>query len=88
MVYISSSAIITKSLIELGWIADPEAESILGLLVFEDIVIAVSLAVGYVLVMSVPSTVLTSQSARVEELAERLLGSGTPAGGPPDPESS
>jgi CPA2 family monovalent cation:H+ antiporter-2 len=45
VVYISSSAIITKSLIELGWIADPEAESILGLLVFEDIVIAVYLAV-------------------------------------------
>jgi CPA2 family monovalent cation:H+ antiporter-2 len=45
VVYISSSAIITKSLIELGWIADPEAESILGLLVFEDIVIAVYLAI-------------------------------------------
>jgi CPA2 family monovalent cation:H+ antiporter-2 len=45
VVYISSSAIITKSLIERGWIADPEAESILGLLVFEDIVIAVYLAI-------------------------------------------
>ena len=41
VVYISSSAIITKSLIELGWIADPESESILGVLVFEDLVIAV-----------------------------------------------
>ncbi len=42
--YISSSAIITKSLIELGWIADPEAEAILGVLIAEDLVIAVYLA--------------------------------------------
>lgn len=42
--YISSSAIITKSLIELGWIADPEAEAVLGVLITEDIVIAVYLA--------------------------------------------
>jgi len=52
VVYISSSAIITKSLIELGWIADPEAESILGVLVFEDLVIAVYLAVLAAVVLS------------------------------------
>jgi len=44
IVYISSSAVITKSLIDLGWIADPESEAILGVLVFEDVVIAVYLA--------------------------------------------
>jgi CPA2 family monovalent cation:H+ antiporter-2 len=45
VVYISSSAVITKTLIDLGWIADPESEAILGVLVFEDVVIAVYLAV-------------------------------------------
>ncbi|MFB6204935.1 MAG: cation:proton antiporter [Haloglomus sp.] len=45
IVYVSSSAVITKSLIELGWIADPESEAILGVLVFEDVVVAVYLAV-------------------------------------------
>ena len=45
IVYISSSAIITKSLIDLGWIADSEAEPILGVLVFEDLAIAIYLAV-------------------------------------------
>ena len=44
IVYISSSAVITKSLIERGWIANPESEAILGTLVFEDILIAVYLA--------------------------------------------
>ncbi|WP_435359088.1 cation:proton antiporter [Haloarchaeobius sp. DFWS5] len=44
IVYISSSAIITKSLIDLGWVADPESEAILGGLVVEDLVIAVYLA--------------------------------------------
>jgi len=45
IVYISSSAVITKSLIERGWIANPESEAVLGTLVFEDILIAVYLAV-------------------------------------------
>jgi CPA2 family monovalent cation:H+ antiporter-2 len=45
MVYISSSAVITKSLIDLGWIANPESEAILGTLVYEDLFIAVYLAV-------------------------------------------
>jgi CPA2 family monovalent cation:H+ antiporter-2 len=44
VVYISSSAIITKSLLDLGWIANDESEPILGVLVFEDLVIAVYLA--------------------------------------------
>lgn len=44
IVYISSSAVITKSLIEEGWIANPESDPILGTLVFEDILIAVYLA--------------------------------------------
>lgn len=44
IVYISSSAIVTKSLIDEGWVADPEGEAILGTLVFEDVLIAVYLA--------------------------------------------
>ena len=45
IVYISSSAIITKSLIDLGWIANDESTPILGTLVFEDLFIAVYLAI-------------------------------------------
>jgi CPA2 family monovalent cation:H+ antiporter-2 len=45
IVYISSSAVITKSLIDEGWVANPESNPILGTLVFEDILIAVYLAV-------------------------------------------
>ncbi|WP_313695795.1 cation:proton antiporter [Halorarum halobium] len=45
IVYISSSAVITKSLIDNGWVANPEAGPILGTLVFEDLLIAVYLAV-------------------------------------------
>jgi len=45
IVYISSSAIITKSLIDLGWIANDESEPMLGILVYEDLFIAVYLAV-------------------------------------------
>ncbi|EMA42742.1 cation:proton antiporter [Halococcus saccharolyticus] len=44
IVYISSSAVITKSLIDLGWIANAESEPVLGTLVFEDLAIAVYLA--------------------------------------------
>ncbi|MFC7078962.1 cation:proton antiporter [Halorussus caseinilyticus] len=45
IVYISSSAVVTKSLVERGWIADPESDVILGTLVFEDLLIAVVLAI-------------------------------------------
>ncbi|MCO8243286.1 cation:proton antiporter [Haladaptatus sp. AB643] len=45
IIYISSSAVITKSLLENGWIANPESGPILGTLVFEDILIAIYLAV-------------------------------------------
>ena len=44
IVYVSSSAVITKSLIEQGWIVDPESEPILGTLVFEDVFVAIYLA--------------------------------------------
>lgn len=43
IVYISSSAVITKSLIETGWAVKAESEPITGILVFEDLVIAVYL---------------------------------------------
>jgi CPA2 family monovalent cation:H+ antiporter-2 len=45
IVYISSSAIITKSLIDLGWIANSESDPMLGTLVFEDLFIAAYLAI-------------------------------------------
>lgn len=45
IIYISSSAVITKSLIDEGWVANPESNPILGTLVFEDIFIAIYLAV-------------------------------------------
>ena len=51
IVYISSSAIITKSLIDLGWIANDESEPMLGTLVFEDLFIAVYLAVASALLL-------------------------------------
>jgi CPA2 family monovalent cation:H+ antiporter-2 len=45
IVYISSSAVITKTLLDLGWIANPESTPMLGTLVFEDLVVAIYLAV-------------------------------------------
>lgn len=45
IVYVSSSAVITKALIDLNWIADPESETILGVLVFEDLFLALYLAI-------------------------------------------
>ncbi|MGM0389349.1 MAG: cation:proton antiporter, partial [Natrinema limicola] len=51
VVYISSSAIITKSLIDLGWIANAESEPMLGTLVYEDLFIAVYLAIVSALVL-------------------------------------
>ena len=45
IVYISSSAVITKTMLDIGWIANPESAPILGTLVFEDLVIAIYLAV-------------------------------------------
>lgn len=51
IIYISSSAIITKSLLDLGWIANDEANPMLGTLVFEDLFIAIYLAVLAAIVM-------------------------------------
>lgn len=45
IVYISSSAIITKALMDFGWIAEDEAEPMLGVLVYEDLFIALYLVV-------------------------------------------
>ncbi|KZN26426.1 hypothetical protein A4G99_20425 [Haladaptatus sp. R4] len=44
VVYISSSAIVTESMLNNGWIAGRESAPILGALVFEDVVIAVYMA--------------------------------------------
>ncbi|WP_336023986.1 cation:proton antiporter [Halobellus salinisoli] len=65
IVYISSSAIITKTLIDLGWIANDEADPILGTLVFEDLFIAIYLAI-------VASLVLGGTSAGLNGLGRSL----------------
>jgi CPA2 family monovalent cation:H+ antiporter-2 len=65
IVYISSSAIITKSLLDLGWIANDESEPILGVLVFEDLFIAVYLAVVASLVFESGGLAATLQSVGV-----------------------
>ena len=44
IIYISSSAVITKTMLDIGWIANPESSPMLGTLVFEDLAIAVYLA--------------------------------------------
>ncbi|MCU4717838.1 cation:proton antiporter [Halapricum hydrolyticum] len=65
IVYISSSAIITKSLIDLGWIANDEAEPVLGTLVYEDLLIAVYLAVAAALVLGGGSPGQAAQSIAI-----------------------
>jgi CPA2 family monovalent cation:H+ antiporter-2 len=62
IVYISSSAVITKSLLDLGWIANPESAPMLGVLVFEDLVIAVYLAVVTALVIGGGDVVTAARS--------------------------
>ena len=51
IVYISSSAVITKALTESGWLANAESDVILSTLVVEDIIIAVYLAIVSALVI-------------------------------------
>lgn len=45
IIYMSSSAIVAKSLIDLKRVANPETETILGIMVYEDLFIALYLAV-------------------------------------------
>jgi CPA2 family monovalent cation:H+ antiporter-2 len=65
IVYISSSAIITKSLIDIGWIANDEAEPMLGTLVYEDLFIAVYLAIASALVVGTGGLFEAAQSVGV-----------------------
>ena len=65
IVYISSSAIITKSLIDLGWIANDEANPMLGILVYEDLFIAVYLAVASAIVVGGNGVADAAQSVSV-----------------------
>ncbi|WP_327051285.1 cation:proton antiporter [Halomicrococcus gelatinilyticus] len=65
IVYISSSAVITKSLTENGWIANPESGPILGTLVFEDVLIAVYLALLSAVVLGGGSVVEAMTSVGV-----------------------
>lgn len=46
LIYVSSSAIITRSLFDLRRLADPETDLVLGVLVFEDLAIALFLGVA------------------------------------------
>jgi len=50
IVYISSSGIVAKALVDFRKLANPEAEVILGIMVFEDLVMAVGLALLITLV--------------------------------------
>jgi CPA2 family monovalent cation:H+ antiporter-2 len=65
IVYISSSAVITKTMLDSGWIANPESGPILGILVFEDLVIAVYLAVVAALVLGGGSPSAVAQSIAI-----------------------
>jgi len=65
IVYISSSAIITKTLLDIGWIANPESSPLLGTLVFEDLVIAVYLAVVSALVAGGGDLATAAQSVGI-----------------------
>jgi CPA2 family monovalent cation:H+ antiporter-2 len=68
IVYVSSSAIITKSLIDLGWIADAESEPILGTLVFEDLFMALYLAIITSLVLGSDDLLATGRSIAIAVL--------------------
>jgi CPA2 family monovalent cation:H+ antiporter-2 len=46
MIYISSSAVITRALFDFGSLADPETDLVLGILVIEDLAIALFLGVA------------------------------------------
>ena len=64
-IYISSSAIISKSLIDLGWIANDEAAPILGTLVAEDLLIALYLVVAAGLTLGGGDLLAVTQSMAV-----------------------
>lgn len=51
IVFNSSTVIIAKSLIDLGWIADPESQAILGVIVIEDVLTALGFALLSVLLV-------------------------------------
>ncbi|MFW6144859.1 MAG: cation:proton antiporter [Candidatus Natronoplasma sp.] len=64
IVYISSSAVISKSLMDLGWESTPESDQMLERLVFEDLVIVVYL--------SVISTILLGEGADLRTIATNI----------------
>ena len=74
IVYISSSAVITKSLIDQGWIANVESEAILGTLVFEDILIAIYLALLSAIVLGSGDEVAAATSVATAMAFLALLG--------------
>ena len=58
LVYVSSSAVITRAMFDFRRLADPETDLVLGVLVFEDIAIALFLAVAAALAIGSDVTAL------------------------------
>ena len=67
VVFNSSTVIIAKSLIDLGWIVDPESQAILGVVVIEDVITALGFAVLTVVLVGGgdPATVARSVATSV-----------------------
>ncbi len=59
IVYISSSAVISKSLMDLGWESTPEADQMLERLVFEDLAIVIYLSVLSAVILSEETSVVS-----------------------------
>jgi CPA2 family monovalent cation:H+ antiporter-2 len=69
----SSSGVITKALIDLKRIANPETETILGIMIFEDIFIAVFLAVLSGVVLAEEATTFAIGASVLKALAFCLV---------------
>ena len=68
MAYSSSSAIVTKVMLEQGWVAAPESAPLFGTLVVEDVVIAV-----YIAVLSVLATAGTTPLAALVSVGQAMV---------------
>ncbi len=71
ILYMSSSAVVSKCIVEFGRAARPETETILGIMVFEDLVIAIYLVLINALIVG--GVAATSGWAQVSAVARPLL---------------
>lgn len=78
IVALTSSVVVVKTLIDLGWIADPESEAVLSVLVFEDVVTAGYLAVLAALTAPADAAGVLARSAVVILLLAALVRYGRP----------